>query len=89
MHDALHEHSHVRILELLDAHAAAVAVRKECVRLAGDLLDERVAVTAEERHERVRRFRTYTGDDSGGGRATQGLTRRAFAVRWVTAKNLP
>ena len=54
MHDALHEHSHVRILELLDARAAAVAVRKECVHLAGNLLDERVAVTAEKWHERVR-----------------------------------
>ena len=55
MHDALHEHSDVRILESFDARAAAVTVRKECVRLAGNLLEEWVAVTAEERHERVRR----------------------------------
>ena len=89
MHDALHEHSHVRILELLDARAAAMAVRKECVRLAGNLLDERVAVTAEEWHERVRRICPCPWDDSAGVCATQTVMRRVIAVRCVTAKILP
>ena len=89
MHDALHEHAHVRILELLDARAAAVAVRKECVRLAGNLLDERVAVTAEEWHERVRQNGSWTEDDPAGICATRAVMRRVIAVRWVTAKILP
>ena len=89
MHDALHEHAHVRILELLDAHAAAVAMRKERVCLAGDLFYERVAVTTEEWHERVRRNRSCPGDDRARVRATPAAPHRAIAVRWVTAKILP
>ena len=89
MHDALHEHAHVRILELLDVRAAAVAVREECVCFAGDLFDERVAVTAEEWHERVRRTCPCPWDDSAGVCATRTVMRRVIAVRLVTAKILP
>lgn len=89
MHHALYQHAHVRILELCDERAAEVAVWEECVDVAGNLLDERIAVTAEEWHVRVRRNRSCTGDDRALVPATPVVVQRAFAVRWVTAKILP
>ena len=89
MHDALYQYAHVRILELRDERAAEVAVREERVDVAGNLLDERIAMTAEEWHERVRRNRSCTGDDRVLVRATAAGLHPAIAVRWVTAKILP
>ena len=89
MHDALHQHAHVRILEPVDARATEVAVRKECEYIAGDLLDEGITVTAEEWHARVRRDRSCTGDDRALLRATSLVVHCGIAVRWVTAKILP
>lgn len=51
MHDALHQHSHVGILVVLDVHPAALAVGEERVHVARDLLDEGIAMTAEEWHD--------------------------------------
>lgn len=51
MHDALHEHPHVGILVARDLHAAALAVGEQRVHVARDLLDERIAMTAEEWHD--------------------------------------
>ena len=89
MHDPLHEDTHVGILEVLYASAAAAAMRKQRISVAGDLLDERVAMTAEQWHGLVRRFRSCTGDDPAGLCATLLVMRPSIAVRWVTAENLP
>ena len=89
MHDALNQSAHVCILELRDERATEVAVREECVDVAGNLLDERIAVTAEQWHERVRLNRSCTEDDRALVRATAAGVDRAIAVRWVTAKILP
>lgn len=50
MHDALHVDPHVRVLEPLDPLPAALAVRKEAERIAGDLLENRIVVMAGEGH---------------------------------------
>ena len=51
MDHALHQHANVGILETIDADAAAVAVGKEGEGVARDLVEQRVAVAAEEWHE--------------------------------------
>ena len=89
MHDPLDEHTHVGILEVRNSSPAALAMRKERVGVAGDLFDEGVAMTAEQWHGLVRRFRSCTGDDPAGLCATLLVMRPSIAVRWVTAENLP
>lgn len=50
MHDALNVHPNIRVLELLDALSAPVAMGKERERIARDLIENRIVVAAREGH---------------------------------------
>ena len=52
MDDALHMHADVGVLEVFDTQAAAMAMRKERERVARDLVENRIVVSAGQRHQR-------------------------------------
>ena len=52
MHDPLHVHAHVGILEPLDRLTAAVTLREHREHVAGELFQLRVVGPAREHHQR-------------------------------------
>ncbi len=80
MHHAQDEDAHVGVLELLDPDAAPVAPWEEREGVAGDLVEHRIAVTAEEGHKTVRRGGAWFEDDRAGCRAT---------IAWLTGMGSP
>jgi hypothetical protein len=87
VHDPLHEDAHVGFLEPRDALTAPMAVREEREGVAGDLVEHRVAVAAEQGHgSRQAVVGMVEMDDrrrSGGTRVVNVVVARA--VRRVTA----
>lgn len=66
MDHALDVNPDIRILESIDALTTAVALRKERERVARDLLENGIVVSARERHGRQEKGCVPRHRDSGG-----------------------